>query len=128
MTSYEVDLQPRRKALGVTPEVDRRVLSLAAAAAAPVRPALESYLQVWKELPGFDVVVRERGSTLLDAEAGYFAELFGAMDASLSQGRRMMQNLKASVAAMNDASRRMSVNGERFDAELGRFSSKLTAA
>ena len=81
MSSYEVDLQSRRKALGVTPEVDRLVLSLAAAAAARVRPALESYLDVWKELPGFDVVVRERGTELLDAEAGYFAEMFaGEMD------------------------------------------------
>ena len=34
MSSYEVDLQSRRKALNVTSEVDRLVLSLAQAASA----------------------------------------------------------------------------------------------
>jgi methyl-accepting chemotaxis protein len=42
--------------------------------------------------------------------------------------RGMMQDLKASVAAMDDASRRISANREHFDDELGRFSTKLTAA
>ena len=40
----------------------------------------------------------------------------------------MMQDLKSSMAAMDEASRRLSENGERFDSELGRFSTKLTAA
>ena len=81
MSSYEVDLQSRRKALGITPEVDRLVLSLGGSAAARVRPALESYLHVWGELPGFAEVVRRHGSELLDAEARYFTDLFsGEMD------------------------------------------------
>ena len=61
-------------------------------------------------------------------QARYASEAVATIQCAADGVRSMMQDLKTSVAAMDAASRRLSVNGERFDEELGRFSSKLTAA
>jgi methyl-accepting chemotaxis protein len=61
-------------------------------------------------------------------QARFASEAVATIQSAANGVRGMMQDLKTSVAAMDDASRRLSVNGERFDQELGQFSSKLTAA
>jgi methyl-accepting chemotaxis protein len=61
-------------------------------------------------------------------QARYASEAVATIQSAADGVRSMMHDLKSSVSDMDDASRRLSVNGERFDEELGRFSSKLTAA
>jgi methyl-accepting chemotaxis protein len=61
-------------------------------------------------------------------QARYASEAVATIQAAADGVRTMMQDLKASMAAMDDASRRLSVNGVRFDDELGQFSTRLTAA
>jgi methyl-accepting chemotaxis protein len=61
-------------------------------------------------------------------QARFASEAVSTIQTAADGVRGMMQDLKASVAAMDDASRRISANREHFDDELGRFSTKLTAA
>jgi methyl-accepting chemotaxis protein len=61
-------------------------------------------------------------------QARLASEAVATIQSAADGVRTMMQDLKSSMAAMDEASRRLSVNGERFDSELGRFSAKLTAA
>ena len=61
-------------------------------------------------------------------QARFASEAVSTIQTAADGVQGMMQDLKASVAAMDDASRRISANREHFDDELGRFSTKLTAA
>jgi methyl-accepting chemotaxis protein len=61
-------------------------------------------------------------------QARFASEAVATIQAAADGVRGMMQDLKASMAAVDDASGRLSVHGERFEAELGQFSTKLTAA
>ena len=61
-------------------------------------------------------------------QARFASEAVATIRTAANGVRTMMQDLKTSMAAMDDASRRISANRERFDEELDQFSTRLTAA
>jgi methyl-accepting chemotaxis protein len=61
-------------------------------------------------------------------QARFASEAVETIRGAASRVRAMMDGLKTSVSAMDEASHRLAENGERFDEELGRFSGKVTAA
>lgn len=61
-------------------------------------------------------------------QARFASEAVATIQGAADGVRTMMLELKSSMAAMDGASTRLAVNGDRFDEELGRFSAKVTAA
>jgi methyl-accepting chemotaxis protein len=61
-------------------------------------------------------------------QARHASDAVTTIQAAADGVRAMMHSLQASLGGMDQASRRLSEHGERFETELARLSSKLTAA